>query len=240
MPLILNFHGLGSNGQEQEAQTGMSALADLKGFLVAYPNGINQNGKQEWNSNPGSPDLQFIGDLVQQLQADYKVDPKRMYATGMSNGGGMTNRVGCDMADVFAAIAPVEGGYPDPGWQECNLSHSRPSMPVMAFHGLTDPIVPYKGGNGSGPATYGVFPSILDWATAWAHRDSCNPTPMVATPTVAQPSGIAVTRREWTQCAGNATVILFTINPHGHTWPRGKPIDATLEMWAFFQAHPMT
>ncbi len=55
-----------------------------------------------------------------------------------------------------------------------------------------------------------------------------------------QSNGMTVTRQEWTQCAGGAVVILFTINPHGHTWPRGKPIDATLEMWGFFQAHPMT
>jgi polyhydroxybutyrate depolymerase len=239
-PLILNFHGLGSNGQEQEAQTGMSVLADQAGFLVAYPNGINQNGKQQWDSSHGSADLLFIGDLVKKLQADYKVDPKRIYATGMSNGGGMTNRVGCDMADIFAAIAPVEGGYPDPGWQDCSLSPSRPYMPVMAFHGLTDPVVPYKGGNGSGPATLGVFPSIQDWAAAWAHRDSCITKPTMTAPTPTQPTTIKVTRQEWTQCAGDASVILFTINPHGHTWPRGNPIDATTEMWGFFQAHPMT
>jgi polyhydroxybutyrate depolymerase len=237
--LILNFHGLGSTGPEQETLTGMSILADKEGFLVAYPNGGKQNGKQEWDSNPGSADLQFVSDLVKKIQADYsKVDSKRIYATGMSNGGGMTNRVGCDMVDIFAAIAPVEGGYPDPGWKDCDTK--KQPMPVMAFHGFTDPVVPYGGGHGMGPATLGVFPSILDWAAEWAKRDSCSATPTVTTPTATQPNAIKVTRREWTQCAGGASVILFTINPHGHVWPRGAPIDATAEVWRFFQAHPKT
>lgn len=135
-PLIVNFHGLGSTGKDQEAQTGMSALADQKGFLVAYPDGVAQNGKQQWNTDHGSPDVQFIGDLVQKLQADYKVDPKRIYATGMSNGGGMTNRVGCDLANIFAAIAPVEGGYADPGWKGLQ---SFAYAPVHAGYGVPWP-----------------------------------------------------------------------------------------------------
>jgi polyhydroxybutyrate depolymerase len=112
VPLIVNFHGKGETGKDQEALSGMSGLADQAGFLVAYPNGIDG----QWNDASGSAsaaDRQFVRDLVTKLRADYTVDPKRIYAAGMSNGGGMTNRVGCDLADVFAAIAPVEGGYSD-------------------------------------------------------------------------------------------------------------------------------
>jgi polyhydroxybutyrate depolymerase len=235
VPLIVTFHGFGSDGKGAEAETGLSALADSEGFLVAYPNGMNR----QWYTDPGSAgaaDRQFIRDLVKNLQTDYKVDPKRIFATGMSNGGGMTHRVGCDLADIFAAIAPVEGGYASPGWQDC--SPSRP-MPIMAFHGITDPVVPYNGGPGKGAAAGHIFPSIPDWAAAWANRDSCNATPTVTTPTVTQPNAIAVTRQEWTQCKDGASVILFSINPHAHTWPKGKPINATTEMWKFFQAHPM-
>ena len=160
----------------------------------------------------------------------------RIFVTGMSNGGGMANRLGCDLADLFAAITPVEGGYPEPGWKDCSPVRS---MPIMAFHGITDPVVPYKGGLGTGPARGVIFPPIPDWAAAWAKRDSCNATPMVTTPTGTRLKAIAVTRQEWAQCEDGASVILFSINPHGHVWPKGEPVDATTEVWKFFQAHPM-
>ena len=235
VPLVLNFHGFGSSGKEQEALSGMSALADSEGFLVAYPNGLDQ----KWDADPGSAgaaDRQFVRDLVSKLRADYRVDPKRIYATGMSNGGGMTNRVGCDLADVVAAIATVEGGYI--GYADC--APSRP-MPVMAFHGTTDPVVPYNGGEGKGPAAGNTFPSIPEWAAAWATRDSCNTNPKVTQP------GADVTRKEWGQCARGSSVVLYAIDHQGHSWPGSKlhpaitsrAIDATAEMWRFFQVHPM-
>jgi polyhydroxybutyrate depolymerase len=234
-PLILNFHGSGSSGKEQEALSAMSALADREGFLVAYPNGINQ----EWVTDPGiagAADRQFIKDLVGKLQADYRVDPKRIYATGMSNGGGMANRAGCALADIFAAISPVEGGYKN--WDDC--TPSRP-LPVMAFHGITDPVVPFKGGEGKGPAAGNIFPSIPEWSAAWAKRDLCSATPDVTHPNA------EVTRQEWAQCAGGSSVILYAIDHQGHSWPGSKlhpaitsqAIDASAEMWRFFQAHPM-
>ena len=148
----------------------------------------------------------------------------------------MTNRAGCDLADIFAAIAPVEGGYVE--WQDC--VPSRP-IPVMAFHGITDPVVPYKGGLGTGPAKGIKFPSIPVWAAAWANRDSCYTKPQVTHPNA------DVTRLEWVQCAGGASVILYAIDHQGHSWPgsRLRPaitsqaIDASAEMWAFFQSHPL-
>jgi polyhydroxybutyrate depolymerase len=235
VPLVLNFHGDTSTGKEQEALSGMSALADREGFLVAYPNGINQ----KWDDGAGADgaaDRQFVRDLVKKLMLDYTVDPKRIFATDMSNGGGMTNRVGCSLADIFAAVAPVEGGYKD--WTEC--SPSRP-VPIMAFHGITDLIVPYNGGNGGGVASAVIFPSIPDWAAAWANRDSCNATPKETHPNA------DLTRQEWTRCAGGASVILYSIDHQGHSWPGSKlrptitsqAIDASAEMWRFFQAHPM-
>ena len=234
VPLVIDLHGDGSNGREQEALSGMSALSDREGFLVAYPNALNQ----KWDDAAGSAgaaDRRFISALITTLQSTYRVDPKRIYATGMSNGGGMTNRLGCDMAGTIAAIAPVEGGYV--GWDDCDPS--RP-MPVMAFHGLTDQVVPYGGGEGKGPASGIAFPSIPDWAAAWASRDSCSAAPQVSHPNA------DVTRREWTQCAGGASVILYAIDKQGHSWPGSKlrptmtsqAIDASSEMWSFFQAHP--
>lgn len=155
VPLVVNFHGFESNAKQEEILTGMSAKAEREGFIVVYPDGLDST----WYAGPGAEgeaDLQFVRDLIASLESQYSIDPKRIYATGISNGGGMTNRVGCSMADVVAAIAPDSGAYNF--WQDCNPSRL---MPVLAFHGLDDNIVPYAGGT---PQI--MLPPIEEWAMA--------------------------------------------------------------------------
>lgn len=229
--LIFNFHGYDVTTEEEESLSGMSAKADQAGFIVVYPEGLNKG----WSDGPGPyglHDLEFVRDLIGTLEGQYNIDPKRIYATGMSNGGGMANRVGCSMADLFAAIAPDAGAYNF--WQDCNPT--RP-MPVLAFHGLEDALAPYAGG---GIDT--MEPPVEDWAAAWARRDGCNAGPAVTAPVQ------AVTVRTWSACQGNAEVVLYTLAGEGHSWP-GSPtmpkeitsqaINATDIMWTFFKAHPM-
>jgi polyhydroxybutyrate depolymerase len=166
------------------------------------------------------------------LENQYSIDPGRIFATGISNGGGMANRVGCDLADVIAAIAPDAGAYNF--WQDC--SPSRP-VPVLAFHGLDDNLVPYNGGT-----PQAMEPPIPEWAAAWAKRDDCNYAPLVTAPV----GGVTV--QTWTGCQGNAEVILYTLANHGHSWPgssvmpgaiTSQAVSATDVMWDFFKAHPM-
>jgi polyhydroxybutyrate depolymerase len=231
VPLVLNFHGLGSTSSQEESITGMSIKADNEGFIVVYPDGLNA----KWATGPGpegQADLQFIRDLIAALEGQYNIDPKRIYATGISNGGGMTNRLGCNMADLIAAIAPDSGAYNF--WQDC--SPTRP-VPVLAFHGLDDGIVPYNGGES--PT---IEPPIPDWAAAWAARDGCSATPSQSSPVE------GVTVQTWSGCQGNAEVILYTLANHGHSWPgslvmpkaiTSQAVNATNVMWDFFMAHPM-
>jgi polyhydroxybutyrate depolymerase len=231
VPLLINFHGLGSNSRQEEALTGMSAKADREGFIVVYPDGLNAT----WYTGPGTDgqqDRQFVRDLITFLESQYSIDPRRIYATGISNGGGMTDRLGCSMSDIIAAIAPDSGAYNF--WQDC--SPSRP-MPVLAFHGLDDNIVPYTGG-----IPQMMEPPIPDWAVAWAERDGCGSTPAETSPVD------TVTVQTWSGCQGSAEVILYTLANHGHSWP-GSPvmpkaitsqaINATDVMWAFFKEHPL-
>ncbi|HEU0296456.1 MAG TPA: PHB depolymerase family esterase [Anaerolineales bacterium] len=229
--LILNFHGYTSNSGQEENLSDMSAKADREGFLVVYPDGIDTT----WftgSGKDGQRDQQFIRDLIAALEGQYNIDPKRIYATGISNGGGMTNQLACDMADAIAAIAPVAGAYNF--WQNCHPS--RP-VPVLAFHGLDDNIVPYEGGTRKA-----IEPPIKEWAAAWATRNGCSSTPDVTTPMN------TVTVHTWSNCKEDADVILYAVANHGHSWP-GSPvmpesstsqaINATDLMWDFFQAHPM-
>ena len=229
--LILNFHGYGSNSGQEENLSDMSAKTDREGFIVVYPDGINN----AWYDGPGAEgkaDQQFIRDLIAVLESQYSINPKRIYATGISNGGGMANRLGCDMADVIAAIAPVAGAYNF--WQNC---HPERPVPVLAFHGLNDNVVPYAGGTPKA-----AVPPIEEWAAAWADRNGCSPTPTVNTPTS------TVTLHTWPNCRENAEVSLYSLADHGHSWP-GSPvmppsitsqaINATDVMWDFFQSHPM-
>ena len=229
--LILNFHGYGSNSQQEENLTGMSAKADREGFIVVYPDGLSN----AWHDGPGAEgkaDQQFIRDLIASLESQYSIDAKQIYATGISNGGGMTNRLGCDMADVIASIAPDSGAYNF--WQDCHPS--RP-VPVLAFHGLDDNIVPYAGGTPKA-----MLPPIEEWAASWATLNGCSSTPTITTPVD------TVTVHTWSGCEDNADVILYSLANHGHSWPgstimpksiTSQAVNATDLMWEFFKAHPM-
>ena len=228
--LILNFHGFGATSLEEEGLSGMSKKAEQAGFIVAYPDGLSR----AWNDGTGAKDqedIAFARQLIQSLEARYHIDPKRVYATGISNGGGMTNRLACAMADQIAAIGPVAGAYNL--WLECKPS--RP-VPVVAFHGLADQIVPFAG---SQPES--MLPPIITWATAWAERNNCDP--------IQQENDLKpdVHVSTWGNCQNNADVVLYAIDNHGHSWPgsnflkeiTSQSINATDVMWDFFQAHPM-
>jgi polyhydroxybutyrate depolymerase len=231
VPLLLNFHGYGSNSRQEEALSGTSAKADREGYLVVYPDGLDK----AWHTGPGADgqqDRRFVRDLVAYLESQYNIDAKRIYATGLSNGGGMTDRLGCSMADIIAAIAPDSGAYNF--WQDCQPS--RP-VPVLAFHGLDDNVVPYEGGR-----QVALEPPIEEWAAGWASRDGCNPTPAKTTPVE------TVTVRAWSGCEGGAEVVLYTLADHGHSWPgsavmprniTSQAVNATDIMWDFFMKHPM-
>jgi polyhydroxybutyrate depolymerase len=229
--LVVNFHGYGSNSAQQEKLSGMSAKADEAGFIVVYPDG----NQASWFTGPipqGDRDRQFVRDLINHLSALYNIDPKRIYATGMSNGGGMTNRVACNLADLFAAVAPNAGAYDYS--KDCRPS--RP-VPILAFHGLDDEGVPYEGFQ-----TQAIVPAIETWAADWSQRNGCDPQPVITTPVE------TVTVHSWPNCEENADVILYALEGHGHSWPgssmmfgeiTSQAINATDIMWDFFQAHPM-
>ena len=224
-PLVINLHGLGGSGVQQDLLSGMSAKADEAGFIAAHPEG--RGVPQSWYVGPAvgglSEDVLFIRNLIDCLKNQLSIDADRIYATGFSNGGGIANRLGCDLADMIAAIGPVSGAY---------LFHDtcqplRP-VPVVAFHGTADEIVPYSG--------EGALPPIPHWAADWAVRNGCG-----LTSTITYSRG-DVTGETWGNCSDDAVITLYTIAGGKHRWP-GSPlatpfIDATDTIWEFFTAHP--
>ncbi len=226
-PLIINMHGYGSYAEGQEWYSQMTPRADQEGFIVVYPQAAGNPA--EWNLKAEhNPDLDFMRAMIAELQARLNVDPKRIFATGISNGGGMANRMGCSMADVIAAIAPVSGGYWN--WEDC--ASTRP-LPVLSFHGDADGIVPFEGFDAGGEN----LPEIETWAQTWAERNGCEMTPQEV-----YNFGV-VTGEAWGNCAADATVTLYIISGGGHTWPGSvdgtQDIAATDVILNFFEQHPM-
>ena len=240
-PLVISLHGAGGWGAQQRDLSGWNQLAESEGFIVAYPSGADNVGPRIWHVDPGPGlmrDVKFISALIDALEAAYNIDPARIYANGLSNGGGMSFVLSCALSDRIAAVGMVAAAQTLP-WSWCT---DRRSVPMIAFHGTADPLIPY--GGGTSWSVPNGFPNIPGWTKAWARRNRCAAKPVE--------SAVAadVTRLEYTSCAGDAAVVLFTVQGGGHTWPGGKPlpewwvgptsasIDATREMWAFFRQHP--
>jgi len=206
------------------------------------PVGEGGGGPRVWHegSEAGpSRDVRFISELIDTLEARYNIDPRMIYANGLSNGGGMSFALSCTLSDRIAAVGMVGAALLVPfNW----CTDQRP-VPVIAFHGTADRAAPYKGGFSWVAAQR--FQGVRAFTARWARRNRCGTKPVdsvVATD---------VTRREYTRCADDAAVVLYTIHGGGHTWPGGQPlpqwfvgrtttsIDASRLMWAFFRAHPL-
>jgi polyhydroxybutyrate depolymerase len=242
VPLIISLHGAGGWPVQQMEMSRWNELAEHEGFIVLYPSAYTGRGMRIWRVGEGPElalDVGYIADLIDKITSEYKIDRNRIYANGLSNGGGMSFALSCTLADRIAAVGMVGAAQTLP-WSWCR---SAPVVPAIAFHGTEDPAVPYNGGV-SWTSTR-QFPSVPLWMSKWARRNGCADVPHDSR--VAP----AVTRREYTGCAGNADVVLYTIEGGGHTWPGGEPlpeyfvgrtsnaIDANREMWKFFQAHPL-
>ncbi|HVS28984.1 MAG TPA: hypothetical protein VHE14_05500 [Solirubrobacteraceae bacterium] len=230
LALVLALHGAGGDGRFMQRYTGYSKLADERHFFVVYPSALGS--PPFWTLGDGaakSADVVFIRDLLDQLEGGLCVDPQRVYAVGVSNGGGMVARLGCDLSDRIAAIAPVAGGHYN------MLPACQPARPVsvLVIHGTADPVVPYAG---IPPDGADGVPSFL---AGWVGRDGCSQTPAQTR------SGRLTVRLNWPGCVGGASVQHLRIAGGGHQWPGSTPpgrgprrtIMATLETWRFFRAH---
>lgn len=239
-PLVISIHGYAEWPAHQMEISHWNHVAAENNFIVVYPSGTGS--PMHWRTGTqadSSPDVQFISDLIDRLEKDYNIDPARIYANGLSNGGGMSFVLACKLSTRIATIGSVSGAYLFP-WKDCNPE--RP-LPAMIFHGTQDPIVPF----GGGPSSFFKypFPVVTDWVKALAAKNGCSEKP-VDLPVQGEVSGI-----QYTNCAQNAEVLFYTIANGGHSWPGGgsmpevivghttQDVDATRMLWQFFERHPM-
>ena len=234
-PLILLFHGSGSNAVQTSIYTQLPKRAARDGSLVATPDGLDGR----WQvSAPGATtdDLTFVSDLIADLSSRYCVDRTRIYAAGISLGSEFSAIVGCTRRDHIAAVGLVAA--------EFLLRPCTGPLPVIAFHGTADPIVAYRSGD-TGTALPGIpVIGVEQNLSHWARLDRCSPRPR------RRRLAPMVVRRTWSGCRGGSAVVLYSVLGGGHTWP-GSPIvlpagtfgatteqiDATGLMLAFFGHH---
>lgn len=244
-PLVIVIHGFAQWPAHQAQVSVWNDLADEEGFIVVYPSGTSF--PKHWRANGDikgsgslSIDTQFISDLIDHLEKQYLIDPMRIYANGLSNGGGMSYLLSCELSGRIAAIGSVAGAYLYP-LDEC--TPQRP-VPLIVFHGTADPVVPYLGGPSR---SFNVpFPNIPAWVKGYALHNQCAPAPEIF-----PSSGNDISGMHYSGCSQGAEVIFYTIAGGGHSWPGGNPIpkwivgntsqsiSATQLMWEFFQTHPM-
>jgi len=257
-PVILNFHGAGSNAQQQEWYSAMDATADRAGFLAVYPNGTGRGTRAlTWNAGGCCAyaernrvdDVGFTRALLDDLATRVRVDRARVYATGISNGGMMAFRLGVEAADLIAAIAPVEGAL------MVEASGPARAMPLMLFNSVDDRYVPYGGRPGllgglSRATRYPRVPGVDEEVVRWRGFDGC-PSGAQVGPELKGASGSAdagntATRYEWGPCRDGSRIVLWKLSGSGHVWPgasrsvfylgRGtRVIDANDQMWQFFR-----
>jgi polyhydroxybutyrate depolymerase len=219
-PLVVMLHGFSGSGVQAERDYGWDGLAESGKFVVAYPDGLGR----AWNVNgegccgrpgrEGVDDVAFITAVVGDIAKNLGINPAKVYATGMSNGGIMSYTLACT-TDIFSAIGPVAGIQLNP----CQSPHP---TSVIHIHGTADRLVPYGGGQG-----FSVIngASVLQVDAFWRNVDQCG-APAVTT------SGPLTTSSAG--CAEGRQVALITIDQGVHEWP---PF-ATRALWEFFAAHP--
>jgi polyhydroxybutyrate depolymerase len=237
MALVMMLHGTGGSAKEIAATSGMSAKADKESFIVAYPQAYGD--ADHWNFGfdvlyKNLPDdMAFLSTLLSYLQSSLRIDPKRIFVSGFSEGGFTTYALGGELSDRIAAIAVAEASIGVKQADGSVLTIKQPSnpLPLIAFHGKADTTVSYNGG-GKG----GDWLSVNDSIAFWVKRDGC-----AASPQQTPSHNGNIIETDYKGCQAGMEVVLYTIVNGEHQWPtiEGRAqLSATDLAWDFFARHP--
>jgi polyhydroxybutyrate depolymerase len=251
-PVVLALHGATMNGPLMAWFSGLNHKADEAGFLAVYPNGTGSRWSFFWNAGnccgaavqTRVDDVAFIRALLDDLAGAYRVDLRRVFVTGMSNGAMMAYRLASELSDRVAAIAAVAGTMATQGCQP-----QRP-LSVLHFHGTQDEYVPFTGGKGSKSITGVDHHSVEHSIRAWVKANGCREEPTTETLPDKAKDSTTVTILTYGGGRDGAEVVLVVIEGGGHTWPGREPgtkvlgratrnVSANDMMWDFFEKHAM-
>jgi polyhydroxybutyrate depolymerase len=260
-PLVIVLHGNTQTGVDMITRTAWPAVAQHEGFAVVFPDGLNHSWADLRPNNlragrvppHGTDDVAFITKLVEKFVADGTADPKRIYVTGISNGGAMTITLVCKRADLFAAAATVVISLTD---QSANPCHPSRPVPMLMMNGTADPLVPYKGGRGTSRYAVDGFWSAERTLGFWRKNNGCEAKDAAVTELedTDRSDRSTVTRID-SKCPPGRDVVLYRVNDGGHRMPgnpdarfprlantflgpQNRDIDGAETIWAFFKKFP--
>ncbi len=261
-PLVIVLHGNTQTGTDMAARTSWPRVAKREQFAVVFPDGLNRAwadlrpaDKRAGRLPPeGTDDVGFIARLIEKYVADGIADPKRVYITGLSNGGAMTNTLVCQRADLFVAAASVIMNLTDETAEACHPS--RP-VPMLIMNGTADPLVPYDGGRGTSRFAVEGFWSTEKTVQFWRQIDGCEPKDAASVDLDDRdPNDESTVTRISSTCPPGRDVLLYRINDGGHRMPasfsdtkfarlvsyvfgpQNHDIDAAETIWEFFKKFP--
>lgn len=224
-PLVVAFHGGGASGRFMMGYSGLARVSDRAGFIAVFPDATGAHRFWNLNATTGPDDVGFAEALIERVATVACVDPGRVFAVGVSNGGGLAARIGCELSERVAGIVVVAGGF-----GRLPACHPRRPVSVLEIHGSDDGSVPYRGDPEDGHAG-----DVRAWLAGWAHRDGCagaGPPRRVA------PRAL---RTDWRGCGENSALAHIEVLGGGHQWPGATPPDpgpastfsAAQQAWAF-------
>lgn len=212
VPLLFNFHGYGGKMNDHMNNADMRPLSDAENFILVYPQGSPLQGSPHWNPSLPNPDnksnaddLGFIEALVNQLSADFKIDTKRIYACGYSNGAMMSFGLALHKNDLIAAVGSVSGTMLD-----TDITPSNP-IPVIVIHGTKDGVLPYEGGS--------FFNSVETLLNFWINVNQANTKPIV---TSDDDNGTSIEHYQYTEGKNDVSVEHYKIIGGEHVWFKMK------------------
>ena len=235
VPLLFGLHGYTSRAVWFLGYSDFQPIADEEKFIIIYPQGsiLQSTGQTHWNvggwtTSSSTDDVDFISSLIDWSAENYNINLKRVYSTGMSNGGYMSYRLACDLSSKTAAIASVTGSMTPETFNTCSPNHP---TAVLQIHGDVDGVVPY----------YGDWKgrSIPDVMNYWKEYNDCQIEDISNVPDVNE-DGDGGFFFLYDQCLADIQSELYLMTNMGHEWPRfsnGNDINAAQVIWQFFSQY---
>jgi polyhydroxybutyrate depolymerase len=261
-PLVIVLHGNTQTGKDMISRTSWSQVARREGFGVAFPDGLNRawadlrpNDKRALRTPPaGTDDVAFIARLIEKFVGDGSADAKRVFVTGVSNGGAMTMAMVCARADLFAAAASVIINLTDDSASACRPSRA---VPMLMMNGTADPLIPYQGGRGTSRFAADGFWSTEKTLNFWRRVNGCEEKDAGSTDLADRDrTDQSTVTRISSHCPAGRDVVLYRVNDGGHRMPGGfsdarfprmvntllgpqnHDIDGAEAIWDFFKRFP--